>query len=66
MIDSHLVIVGMLAAILAAGFWVTLTTFYNLPVLYHSFYSGGGSWFWLVAAYHGIIPYSEIHWSGSG
>jgi PiT family inorganic phosphate transporter len=61
-IDSHLVVVGMLAAILAAGFWVTLTTFYNLPVSTTHSIVGAVLGFGLVAAYHGIIPYSEIHW----
>ncbi|WP_214044063.1 inorganic phosphate transporter [Methanomethylovorans sp.] len=61
-IDSHLVVVGMLAAILAAGFWVTLTTFYNLPVSTTHSIVGAVLGFGLVAAYHGIIPYNEIHW----
>lgn len=63
MIDPHLVVVGMLAAILAAGFWVTLTTFYNLPVSTTHSIVGAVLGFGLVSAYHGIIAYSEIHWS---
>ncbi len=63
MIDSHLVVIGMLAAILAAGFWVTLTTFYNLPVSTTHSIVGAVLGFGLVSAYHGIIPYSDIHWA---
>ncbi len=62
MIDPHLVVIGMLAAILAAGFWITLATFYNLPVSTTHSIVGSVLGFGLVSAYHGIISYSEIHW----
>ncbi|MCC7576674.1 MAG: inorganic phosphate transporter family protein, partial [Methanomethylovorans sp.] len=63
MIDPHLVVIGMLAAILAAGFWITLATFYNLPVSTTHSIVGSVLGFGLVSAYHGIISYSEINWS---
>lgn len=56
------VAVGMLAAILAAGFWVTLTTFYNLPVSTSHSIVGSVLGFGLVAAYNGTIAFSDIHW----
>jgi len=62
LIDNHLVAVGMLAAILAAGFWITLATFYNLPVSTTHSIVGAVLGFGLIAAYNGIIGLSDIHW----
>jgi inorganic phosphate transporter, PiT family len=61
-IHPDVVALGMLAAILAAGFWVTLTTFYNLPVSTSHSIVGSVLGFGLIAAYNGTISYSEIHW----
>ncbi|MDW7733578.1 MAG: anion permease, partial [Methanolobus sp.] len=61
-VDTHLVAIGMLAAILAAGFWITLATFYNLPVSTTHSIVGAVLGFGLIAAYKGIIAYSEIQW----
>ncbi|WP_094226657.1 inorganic phosphate transporter [Methanolobus psychrotolerans] len=65
-IDPHLVAVGMLAAILAAGFWITLATFYNLPVSTTHSIVGAVLGFGLMAAYKGIIGFEEISWSVLG
>ncbi|TQD26701.1 inorganic phosphate transporter [Methanolobus vulcani] len=62
-IDPHLVAIGMFAAILAASFWITLATFYNLPVSTTHSIVGAVLGFGLTAAYHGIIGYSEIKWA---
>ncbi|MBW6470211.1 MAG: inorganic phosphate transporter [Methanosarcinaceae archaeon] len=62
LVDPHLVVVGMLAAILAAGFWITFATFYNLPVSTSHSIVGAVLGFGLVAAYNGIISYADIHW----
>jgi len=61
-IHPDIVAVGMLAAILAAGFWVTLTTFYNLPVSTSHSIVGSVLGFGLIATYNGIISFSDIHW----
>ena len=61
-IHPDIVALGMLAAILAAGFWVTLTTFYNLPVSTSHSIVGSVLGFGLIAAYNGTITYSDIHW----
>lgn len=61
-IHPDIVALGMLAAILAAGFWVTLTTFYNLPVSTSHSIVGSVLGFGLIAAYNGLIPFSDIHW----
>ncbi|WP_340819545.1 inorganic phosphate transporter [Methanolobus sp. WCC4] len=62
-LDPHLVAVGMLAAILAAGFWITLATFYNLPVSTTHSIVGAVLGFGLMAAYSGIIGFGDIKWS---
>jgi len=61
-VHPDIVVLGMLAAILAAGFWVTLTTFYNLPVSTSHSIVGSVLGFGLVAAYKGTITFSDIHW----
>ncbi len=61
-IHPDIVAIGMLAAILAAGFWVTLTTFYNLPVSTSHSIVGSVLGFGLIAAYNGTIALSDIHW----
>lgn len=61
-IHPHLVVVGMLAAILAAGFWVTLATFYNLPVSTSHSIVGSVLGFGIIEAYTGNITFSDIHW----
>ncbi|WP_406670842.1 inorganic phosphate transporter [Methanolobus sp. ZRKC4] len=62
LLDSHLVAIGMLAAILAASFWITLATFYNLPVSTTHSIVGAVLGFGLIAAYKGIIAFSDIQW----
>ena len=61
-VHPNIVALGMLAAILAAGFWVTLTTFYNLPVSTSHSIVGSVLGFGLIAAYNGYIAFSDIHW----
>ena len=61
-IDPNLVVIGMLAAILAAGLWVTFATFYNLPVSTSHATVGGVLGFGLSVSYLGIIPLSAINW----
>jgi PiT family inorganic phosphate transporter len=56
-INPNIVAFGMLAAILAAGFWVTLTTFYNLPVSTSHSIVGSVLGFGLIAAYNGTISF---------
>ncbi len=62
LVDPHLVVIGMLAAILAAGFWITFATFYNLPVSTSHSIVGADLGFGLVSAHSGIIAYSDINW----
>lgn len=66
LIDPHLVVLGMLAAILAASFWITLATFYNLPVSTSHSIVGAVLGFGLIAAYTGTIALADIRWSVLG
>lgn len=61
-LPSHTLAFGMLAAILAAGFWVTFATLYSLPVSTSHASVGGILGFGLALAFRGVIPYSLIHW----
>ncbi|MCQ1535627.1 inorganic phosphate transporter [Methanosarcina sp. KYL-1] len=61
-IGTQMVVLGMLAATLAAGLWVTLATFYNLPVSTSHATVGGVLGFGLSTAYLGAIPFSAINW----
>ncbi|HII01212.1 TPA: inorganic phosphate transporter [Methanosarcinaceae archaeon] len=62
-IHPTIVVLGMLAAILAAGFWITLATFYNLPVSTSHSIVGSVLGFGLIAAFNGTIAFSDIHWA---
>jgi inorganic phosphate transporter, PiT family len=61
-IHPDIVAIGMLAAILAASFWVTLTTFSNLPVSTSHSIVGSVLGFGMIAAHDGLISFSDIHW----
>lgn len=62
-ISPLIVTVGMLAAILAAAFWITLATFYNLPVSTTHSIVGSVLGFGLICVFYGYIAFSDIHWS---
>lgn len=62
-ISPLIVTVGMLAAILAAAFWITLATFYNLPVSTTHSIVGSVLGFGIICVFYGYITLAEIHWS---
>lgn len=62
LIEPHFVVIGMLAAILAAGFWITFATFYNLPVSTTHSIVGAVLGFGLMLAYNGVIEFADINW----
>lgn len=62
-IDPHLVIIGSLAAIVAAGFWITLATFYHMPVSTTHSIVGAVTGFGLVATiYIDSFTIDQIEW----
>ncbi|WNY28153.1 Sulfate permease CysP [Methanimicrococcus stummii] len=62
-ISPLIVTVGMLAAILAAAFWITLATFYNLPVSTTHSIVGSVLGFGIICVFYGYIALTDIHWA---
>lgn len=62
-LDSHVVALGALAAILSAGFWITLATYKNLPVSTTHSIVGAMTGFGLAAATTGLMGIGEIEWA---
>ena len=62
-LDAHLVSIGALAAILSAGIWITIATYYSLPVSTTHSAVGAmvGFGFGLMAT--GTITLSQIQWA---
>ena len=62
-ISPTLVTVGMLAAILAAAFWITCATFYNLPVSTTHALVGAVTGFGIICILYGYIGVEDVEWS---
>jgi Phosphate/sulphate permeases len=62
-ISPLIVTVGMLAAILAAAFWITCATFYNLPVSTTHSLVGAVTGFGIVCILYGYIGVNDVEWS---
>lgn len=62
LIDQHLVAIGALAALLSAGFWITLSTYYHLPISTSHSIVGAMLGFGLAAVSQGYIELSDIKW----
>ncbi len=63
MLDQHLVIIGALSALLSAGFWITLATYYHLPISTSHSIVGAMLGFGLAVASQGHITVDQIKWS---
>ena len=61
-VSPSIVTVGMLAAILAAAFWITCATFYNLPVSTTHSLVGAVTGFGIVCIIYGYISFSDVEW----
>jgi Phosphate/sulphate permeases len=61
-ISPLIVTVGMLAAILAAAFWITCATFYNLPVSTTHSLVGAVTGFGIVCILYGYIEVGDMEW----
>lgn len=62
MIDPHLIMLGALAAILAAGFWVTFATYLHLHVSTSHSIVGAMFGFGLAAVLTDVIKLGDIAW----
>ncbi len=60
-IDPHIVTVGALAAMLAAGIWITIATFFRMPVSTSHSIVGAMLGFGIGAAIEGVIPWNVIN-----
>lgn len=62
LIDPNLLVLGALAALIAAGIWITIATFLGLPVSTTHSIVGGMLGFGLVAVGTGTIEMGDIAW----
>ena len=62
MIDAHSIMLGALAATLAAGIWITFATYLHLPVSTSHSIVGAMLGFGLVAIGQGTIKMGDIAW----
>lgn len=63
MIDHNLVALGALAALISAGFWITLATYYHLPISTTHSIVGAMLGFGLAAVSQGYIALEQIKWA---
>ena len=63
LLDPHLVAIGALAALLSAGFWITLATYYHLPISTSHSIVGAMLGFGLAAVSQGYLKLTDIHWA---
>ncbi|MCL7413091.1 MAG: inorganic phosphate transporter [ANME-2 cluster archaeon] len=62
-VDPNIVIMGSLAAILAAGFWITFATFYHMPVSTTHSIVGAMTGFGIVTTYYlDSFTLNQIEW----
>jgi|Deesub1362A_J573_1020465.scaffolds.fasta_scaffold00378_28 PiT family inorganic phosphate transporter len=62
LLDPHIVAIGALAAILSAGIWVTIATYYHLPVSTSHSIVGAMVGFGLAAVSENLIALESIKW----
>lgn len=62
LLDPHLVAIGALAALLSAGFWITLATYYRLPISTSHSIVGAMLGFGLAAVSQNYLELEDIKW----
>jgi len=65
-IDAHLVILGCLAVLFSAGLWITLATFFRLPVSTSHSVVGAMLGFGLGCTVMGVLRLDQISWGVLG
>ncbi len=63
LLDQHLITIGALASLIAAGLWITIATYLKLPVSTTHSIVGAVLGFGLAAASQGYISLTQIKWS---
>jgi PiT family inorganic phosphate transporter len=62
LLDPHIIAIGALAAIFSAGLWITIATYYHLPVSTSHSIVGAMLGFGLAAVSEDLIPLEAIKW----
>ena len=62
LLDPHLVSIGALAALLSAGFWITVATYYGLPISTSHSIVGAMLGFGLAAVSQNYLRLEDINW----
>ena len=62
LLDPHLVALGALSALLSAGFWITLATYYGLPISTSHSIVGAMLGFGLAAVSQNYLSIEDIKW----
>jgi len=62
LLDPHLVSLGALSALLSAGFWITLATYYGLPISTSHSIVGAMLGFGLAAVSQNYLSIEDIKW----
>ena len=63
LLDPHIVAIGAFAAILSAGIWITISTYYHLPVSTSHSIVGAMVGFGLAAVSENLISLESIKWT---
>ncbi len=62
LLDHNLVVIGALAALLSAGFWITIATYYHLPISTTHSIVGAMLGFGLAAVSQHYLTIDQIKW----
>jgi PiT family inorganic phosphate transporter len=62
LLDQHIIAIGALAAIFSAGLWITIATYFHLPVSTSHSIVGAMLGFGLAAVSENLIPLESIKW----
>jgi PiT family inorganic phosphate transporter len=62
LLDPHIIAIGALAAIFSAGLWITIATYYHLPVSTSHSIVGAMLGFGLATVSEDLIPLEAIKW----
>uniref|UniRef100_A0A7C4WJ39 Inorganic phosphate transporter n=1 Tax=Geoglobus ahangari TaxID=113653 RepID=A0A7C4WJ39_9EURY len=63
LLDPHLVSIGALAALFSAGFWITVATYYRLPISTSHSIVGAMLGFGLAAVSQNYLRLEDINWA---
>jgi PiT family inorganic phosphate transporter len=62
LLDPHIIAIGALSAIFSAGLWITIATYYHLPVSTSHSIVGSMLGFGLAAVSENLLKFEQIRW----